>query len=307
MTPPIRPMLADVDGTLVTRDKVLTDRAIEAVHALHAANILFAITSGRPPRGMSMLIQPLQLRTPIAAFNGGLFVNPDMSTIEQHVISPRVVAPAIALLESFGLDVWLYRGADWFVRDLDGPHVDREALTVQFRPTPVTDFDDLTEDIAKIVGVGDDHDKVAAAASAAHQKFGDHVSATRSQPYYLDLTHPHANKGTVVQWRTLMGRLQIDAHGPAGVAERLRQVDHAVVADHRLRHDHRPRRRIGQPLVDLRQPPVRQHRPRHPQRVRPARPHRLRGSSPGPAAAPRPPPWSSDAAPPPGPSASPDR
>ena len=28
--------------------------------------------------------------------------------------------------------------------------------------------------------------------------FGDHVSAARSQPYYLDVTHPHANKGGVV-------------------------------------------------------------------------------------------------------------
>jgi HAD superfamily hydrolase (TIGR01484 family) len=71
MTSPIRLMVADVDGTLVTGDKVPTDPAIEAVNALHAAGILFAITSGRPPRGMSMLIQPLQLSTPIAAFNSG--------------------------------------------------------------------------------------------------------------------------------------------------------------------------------------------------------------------------------------------
>jgi Cof subfamily protein (haloacid dehalogenase superfamily) len=200
MTAPIRLMLADVDGTLVTRDKVLTDRAIEAVHALHAADILFAITSGRPPRGMSMLVAPLQLSTPIAAFNGGLFVNPDMSVIDQQVIPPQVVAPAIALLESFGLDVWLYRGADWFVRDLNGPHVDREAWTVKFSPTLVKDYDDLTEDIAKIVGVSDDHEAVAAASSAVHQQFGDHVSAAPSQPYYLDITHPRANKGVVVQY-----------------------------------------------------------------------------------------------------------
>ena len=49
-------VLADVDGTLVTANKVLTERANAAVKALHAAGIAFAITSGRPPRGMSMLI-----------------------------------------------------------------------------------------------------------------------------------------------------------------------------------------------------------------------------------------------------------
>ena len=45
----VRLLVADVDGTLVTRDKVLTGRAIAAVGALRAAGILFALTSGRPP------------------------------------------------------------------------------------------------------------------------------------------------------------------------------------------------------------------------------------------------------------------
>jgi HAD superfamily hydrolase (TIGR01484 family) len=73
----VRLLLADVDGTLVTQEKILTDRAVAAVMKLKEAGILFAITSGRPPRGMSMLIQPLDLTTPIAAFNGGLFARPD--------------------------------------------------------------------------------------------------------------------------------------------------------------------------------------------------------------------------------------
>ena len=55
----IRLLLADVDGTLVTQDKVLTERAVAAVAKLREAGILFAITSGRPPRGMSMLTNPL--------------------------------------------------------------------------------------------------------------------------------------------------------------------------------------------------------------------------------------------------------
>jgi Cof subfamily protein (haloacid dehalogenase superfamily) len=151
-------------------------------------------------RGDRLYAQLLPAHPPGAAGSCARGVPALWAQRRRHVIPPRVVAPAIALLESFGLDVWLYRGADWFVRDLGGPHVDREAWTVKFPPTLVTDFDDLTEDIAKIVGVSDDHDKVAAASSAAHEQFADHVSAARSQPYYLDITHPHANKGTVVQY-----------------------------------------------------------------------------------------------------------
>lgn len=199
-SPAIGLLLADVDGTLVTQEKVLTEAAIAAVAELHEAGILFALTSGRPPRGMSMLIEPLDVRTPIAAFNGGLLVDRDMTVIEQRTIPPELVPRTIELLESHDLDVWLYQGADWFVQDLQGSHVDREAATVQFAPTLRADYDGLVDRIAKIVGVSDDHDAVARAASAAQERFGDHVSAARSQPYYVDVTHPQANKGSVVEY-----------------------------------------------------------------------------------------------------------
>lgn len=199
-SPVIRLLLADVDGTLVTKDKVLTERSIDAVRKLRDAGVLFALTSGRPPRGMQMLIEPLALDTPIAAFNGGLVVESDMSVLEQRVIPEALAPPIIAMLESSGLDVWIYRGADWFVRDPHAPHVARESFTVQFDPTVVHSYDGITDSIAKIVGISDDHDLVASVAKAAHDEFGDHVSAARSQPYYLDITHPEANKGGVVKF-----------------------------------------------------------------------------------------------------------
>jgi Cof subfamily protein (haloacid dehalogenase superfamily) len=196
----IRLLLADVDGTLVTPDKALTDRAVDAVRRLGAAGILFAVTSGRPPRGMEMLIEPLDLTTPIAAFNGGLLVDRNMSVIEQRVLPEELVEPAARLIGSFGLDVWVYRGSDWYVPDLNGSHVARESATVRFEPKLMTSLDGLTTDVAKLVGVGDDQDAVARATAAAHDQFGDHVTAARSQPYYLDVTHPDANKGAVARY-----------------------------------------------------------------------------------------------------------
>jgi len=196
----IRLLLSDVDGTLVTPDKELTARTVEAVRALREAEVLFAITSGRPPRGMQMLAEPLGLTTPIAAFNGGLLVEPDLETIEEHVVPEACVQPMIELLDSFGLGVWVYRGPEWLVLDPDGPHVDRESFTVEFEPTVVDDFDDVTSKVAKIVGVSDDHDAVATAESTAHARLGDHVSVARSQPYYVDVTHPQANKGAVARF-----------------------------------------------------------------------------------------------------------
>jgi Cof subfamily protein (haloacid dehalogenase superfamily) len=198
--PPIRLLLADVDGTLVTSEKVLTDEAIGAVKALGEAGILFAITSGRPPRGMRMLVEPLALTTPIAAFNGGVLTDPDMKVIEQRTVPRELVEPIVKLMTDQKLDVWIYRGTDWFVRKLDAPHVDREAWTVKFQPKVTSDLSSLVDDVAKIVGVSDDHDAIARTSDLAHDQFGARVTAAASQPYYLDVTHPDANKGAVAKY-----------------------------------------------------------------------------------------------------------
>jgi hydroxymethylpyrimidine pyrophosphatase-like HAD family hydrolase len=79
----------------------------------------------------------------------------------------------------------------------------------------VADFTGLTNDVAKLVGVSDDLEAVRRCEQAVQERFSDAVhagesnpqrephslvSAARSQPYYLDVTHPDANKGYVVRF-----------------------------------------------------------------------------------------------------------
>lgn len=195
----IRLFLADVDGALVTHDKVLTEAAQAAVHAMRAAGIEFAITSGRPPRGMTMLIGPLALTTPVAGFNGGVFVNPDLSVIESHTLDPAAARQTVDLIGALGLDVWVYTETEWLIRDPKAPHVARETWTVKFDARVVHAFtDEHLARVVKIVGISDDLAGVAACETAAREALGHRASAARSQPYYLDVTNPQANKGGVV-------------------------------------------------------------------------------------------------------------
>jgi Cof subfamily protein (haloacid dehalogenase superfamily) len=192
-------VIADVDGTLVTQEKVLTKRAAQAVLSLHEAGIQFSVTSGRPPRGMAMLLDPLKLTQPLAAFNGGVLIKPDLKTVvDQKFLPAGVPEKVIEAIENHGLDVWVYTDTEWFVRDPNAAHVAREQWTVKFPPTVVKKFAGLLGRVAKIVGVGDDLDRVAKCEKDVQQAGGTHISAARSQPYYLDVTHPQANKGEVV-------------------------------------------------------------------------------------------------------------
>ena len=195
----IRLALVDVDGTLVTKDKILTPRAIAAAEGLRKAGVKLALTSGRPPRGMAMLIEPLKIDTPIAGFNGGAFVNPDLSVIDAHPLDADAAHQALDLILKQGLDAWLYTADDWFIRKQDAPHVDREAWTVKFDAKVTPEYSDAEiAKAVKIVGVSDDLELVAKCEKAVQDALGDKASAARSQPYYLDVTSPLANKGEVV-------------------------------------------------------------------------------------------------------------
>jgi Cof subfamily protein (haloacid dehalogenase superfamily) len=195
----VRLVIADVDGTLLTPDKLLTVRARAAVNALAQAGIGFTITSGRPPRGMKMLIDDLDLQGPITAFNGGLLLHPDLSVIQQRLIPAEAIPSVIDILTRHTLDVWSYTDADWRVPSRHGPHVDREEWTVKFAPSVAPMVVGAGDRPIKIVGVTDDREAMARAINDVRRACGTQVSAALSQPYYLDITHPSANKGEVVR------------------------------------------------------------------------------------------------------------
>jgi Cof subfamily protein (haloacid dehalogenase superfamily)/beta-phosphoglucomutase family hydrolase len=204
----VRLVVADVDGTLLTPSKELTASTRAAVADLRDAGIAFAITSGRPPRGLAMLTRPLGLGTPLAAFNGGVMVEPDLTTIlEQRPLPIAVTIEVVKRLLDSGLDVWVYRGSQWFLRSLDAPHVAHEQAAVQFAPTVVRDLNAVLDGAVKLMGVSDDPALLARCEKDLRERVGAAASVARSQSYYLDITHPDANKGMAV--RELSRRLGV--------------------------------------------------------------------------------------------------
>ena len=194
----IRLLISDVDGTLVTKDKVLTPAAVAAVRSLAAADIDFALTSARPPRGMRMLVEPLGLQLPLAGFNGGLIVDPHFNVIESHPIDPKAAEEGARLMQDSGLDLWVYTQDEWIVSDINGFHVEREAWIIKMDPVARGCTPDDYAQAFKIVGVSQDAAKIAAAQKLVTDKLGDTVSASSSEPQFVDITSPQANKGAVV-------------------------------------------------------------------------------------------------------------
>jgi Cof subfamily protein (haloacid dehalogenase superfamily) len=202
-------VLSDVDGTLVTNDKRLTEASRQAVRRLGERGIGFTVTSSRPPFGLRMLAEALDLKLPIGAFNGAALVAPDLSVIEQRLVPQAAARRAVALLGECGVDIWLFSGGRWLLRDPAGPYVDRERRTVAAEPHIVASFEPYLDAAGKIVGVSADFERLAACETTLREALGGAAGATRSQRYYLDVTPPGVDKGSVVD--ALARRLAIPA------------------------------------------------------------------------------------------------
>lgn len=191
-------VISDVDGTLVTDEKILTSRAQAAAAELRANGIIFSITSARPPRGLRMLLGPLGITTPVIGFNGGVIASPNLAIITEHVLSPDIARRAVEMLDAAGALVWVFSGQEWLIRDADGPYVGLEERTVSFGPTVVEEFGTALDASAKIVGVSADFELLEGCEREVRTALVDGAFVARSQPYYLDVTHPLANKGTAL-------------------------------------------------------------------------------------------------------------
>lgn len=205
-------VISDVDGTLVTSDKVLTARNRAAVASLARHGVAFTIISSRPPFGMRMLVEPLGLRLPIAAFNGGVLAMPDLTILERRHIGPDPVREALACFRACDVDAWLFTEDRWLLRDPDGAYVEHEVRTVQTRSVLVDSFDEYLERAIKLVGVSADFDRLDRCEARTKAALDGAATVARSQRYYLDVTPARVDKGVTVA--ELMRRCGVD---PAAV------------------------------------------------------------------------------------------
>jgi Cof subfamily protein (haloacid dehalogenase superfamily) len=203
----IRLLLSDVDGTLVTTDKRLTDASRAAVRRLAEHGIGFTITSSRPPFGMRMLIEALGLKLPIGAYSGGSLFTPEAGVLEQHLIDQAAAGRAIDIFRARGIDIWAFSGQSWLLTNPAGPYVDHERRTILSEPVVVECFADLLGQMSKIVGVSDDFERLKSCEYEVQAALAGAASVVRSQDYYLDVTPLGVDKGTVVD--ALARRLDI--------------------------------------------------------------------------------------------------
>ncbi|GGB18435.1 hypothetical protein GCM10011380_05000 [Sphingomonas metalli] len=191
----IRLLVSDVDGTLVDKQKHLTDGTIAAVRRLAAAGVGFTIISARPRSGLMPLVEALALDAPLAAFNGGIIFRRSGEVIAHHPIDPEVAAGVLDAAQGEPVDIWVFADDRWYASTDRGVHVEHERVASAQEPVVTTDFAELIARADKITFVSDDEPVLRALHEQIAPLYDARATIAQSQTYYLDVTAKEANKG----------------------------------------------------------------------------------------------------------------
>ncbi|GAB0118345.1 Cof-type HAD-IIB family hydrolase [Acidisoma sp. 7E03] len=213
----VRLLVSDVDGTIVRHDRTLAPSTVAAAAALRAAGIRLALVSSRPPGGLEVLRAPLALDTPCAGFNGALVQDEAGRTLAEHTIPPDACREAVDRLESAGLDVWVFAEGAWLLKNQRAAYIPREQLSISMEWHVVSDFTPHLGRAHKVMGSSTDIARCAAAAADLTTALGDRAAVLRSQDYYVDVTHPAANKGEAA--RLIARHLGIPTQAMAAIGD----------------------------------------------------------------------------------------
>ena len=195
----IRLLVSDIDGTLVTKDKELTAQVRAAAEMLVQHDIKLVRVSSRPPHGVALFADALHLRTPRAAFNGGVFTTQAGEVLRAELLSEDAAREALDYLRAQGITPWLFTTNEWLLTDPDGDYVSWEQRTVRMEHHVVSDLAAYAGRAGKIMAASKDFAKLRACEAELQRRLDKRAAVHRSQDYYLDITHPSANKGEAVR------------------------------------------------------------------------------------------------------------
>lgn len=199
-------LFTDIDETLVTTDKKLTDGNRRAIEDFLSRGNVLSITTGRALAAAAKLVKSLGLygreRTYICAFNGGqIFDTYHEKTLFRLGIEPGLAAEANAYAREYGIHIHAYSDAA-VISEQDNSNL-RTYCRLQnlpFRLVP-----DLAESIeggsCKLLAVDFDHpERVTEFRDILLRKMDGRLNIFKSNDWLLEIVPNGVSKGAAVHF-----------------------------------------------------------------------------------------------------------
>ncbi len=194
-----RLLAIDLDGTLLTPQKIITPRTYQALRQAISAGVTIVIATGQTLSVLQNVCADLPLSAPQIIENGAIIADIHSGDIlHERLIPPEHILPVLEELRNFGL----YRA----YHTLHRVYVDRNTPRARnwYRPPvlPAVEVEDVASlyplSCIKVVGIGEAN-TLREKRRELERIFAEQLYVTQSSFDILEFLHPEVSKGNALR------------------------------------------------------------------------------------------------------------
>ncbi len=196
-------LVTDIDDTLLTTDKRITQNVMQAISKAQDAGVTIAIASGRLPIGVRPYVEALRIRErggAYLAFNGGLILDAQDHILHADVLDAKYLPAVVRALRPYDVAVLVHQHDKIFTDNNQNSYAYTEPEALH-QPLHLLDdlLTDVDWDLHKILIAGEP-ELLKEVEPVLKAQFGDELDIFLSAPWFLDVMPKGVTKGAGIRW-----------------------------------------------------------------------------------------------------------
>ncbi|MCD8391293.1 MAG: HAD family hydrolase, partial [Firmicutes bacterium] len=185
----------DLDDTLLTTDKRVSDENIAAVKYFTDNGGLFTFATGRVPRGFSLILKYITPNAPIVSYNGGAIYDVDEQKFLWYAELDRSAVEVMEYVDKFhpyaGIECTTAKAV--YFNKVN--HLVEEHKVLEHFQANYSDYHDIAEPIMKTIFMVENHEIDEFKRAIQATEFPKRYSFVQSSPWYYELLPYGCSKG----------------------------------------------------------------------------------------------------------------
>ena len=195
-------VFSDIDGTLLNKDRQLSELTKEVIQKLQK-QVPVVLISSRMPQAMHHLQHELHItHQPLICYNGGL-VLVDYKTVSSTEIPLEILKKLNYFNKELDAHLSLYHSEEWYVPKMD-QWAKREENNTKVTPAVLSAEEVIQKwqfegkSAHKVMCMGEE-EKIDQIVSFLEQEHSDELHLYRSKPTYLEIANKKVSKLTAIE------------------------------------------------------------------------------------------------------------
>lgn len=193
----IEAVIVDLDGTLLSSEKTISDYNRSVISKLEENGVKIFIATGRPFASAKKYKEMSGLKTSCVCTNGAILIDGITEEIIYELpLEENVVEKVVSMAREMGIHYNMFKNEIWYVEKYGEGHdiYERESgLTSKYKK-----FEDFQEkSMSKLILV-DSNEKLLEIDKKIDKKLAGKLHKTFSRPYYLEILNKNVSKGNTV-------------------------------------------------------------------------------------------------------------